>query len=88
MGKTVGDVPSFSYFIILSIVQDHGRHLVFRTLIPGSGIPEWFNHQKEEDIEFMEKKESLLKIKPTSPHACACFSPYLEFCFPFLTFLN
>ena len=31
---------------------------------------------------------NLLKIKPTSPHACACFSPYLEFCFPFLTFLN
>ena len=25
----------------------------------------------------------LLKIKPTSPHACACFSPYLEFCFSF-----
>ena len=54
MGKTVGDVPSFSYFIMLSIVQDHGRHLVFRTLILGSGIPEWFNHQKEEDIEFMD----------------------------------
>ena len=30
----------------------------------------------------------VLKIKPTSPHACACFSPYLDFCFPFLTFLN
>ena len=30
---------------------------------------------------------NMLKIKPTSPHACACFSPYLEFCFPFLTFL-
>ena len=28
----------------------------------------------------------LLKIKPTSPHACACFSPYLEFCFSFLNF--
>ena len=28
----------------------------------------------------------LLKIKPTSPHACACFSPYLEFCFSFFNF--
>ena len=31
----------------------------------------------------------MLKIKPTSPHAYACFSPYLAFLFfPFLTFLN
>ena len=28
----------------------------------------------------------MLKIKPTSPHACACFSPYLEFCFSFFNF--
>ena len=28
----------------------------------------------------------MLKIKPTSPHACACFSPYLEFCFSFFKF--
>ena len=69
MGKTVGDVPSFSYFIMLSLVQDHGRHLVFRTLIPGSGIPEWFNHQKEEDIVFRDipsARESKLYIY-TSP---------------------
>ena len=32
---------------MLSIVQDRGRHPVFRTLIPGSGVPEWFNHQKD-----------------------------------------
>ena len=28
----------------------------------------------------------LLKIKPTSPHACACFSPYLAFLFSFFDF--
>ena len=28
----------------------------------------------------------LLKIKPTSPHACACFSPYLAFLFSFFNF--
>ena len=37
---------------MLSMVQDYGRHLVFRTLIPRSGIPEWFNHQK--DIVFKD----------------------------------
>ena len=40
---------------MLSIVQDHGRHLVFRTLIPGSGILEWFGHQKEGDMVFIDK---------------------------------
>ena len=38
--------------------------------------------------EFPDVFLEVLKIKPTSPHACACFSPYLEFCFPFLSFLN
>ena len=33
-----------------------------------------------------ECEDLLLKIKPTSPHACACFSPYLEFCFSFFKF--
>ena len=29
---------------------------------------------------------NVLKIKPTSPHACACFSPYLTFLFSFFNF--
>ena len=34
----------------------------------------------------VQQKRLVLKIKPTSPHACACFSPYLEFCFSFFKF--
>ena len=58
----------------------------------GKGKEERENEKKEK-----ERKEVVLKIKPTSPHECACFSPYLAFLsifsiplffFPFLTFLN
>ena len=37
-------------------------------------------------IKHPQALEYMLKIKPTSPHACACFSPYLEFCFSFFKF--
>ena len=54
MGKIVVDVSSFSYFIMLYIGQDDSRHLVFRTLIPGGGIPEWFSHQNEGAVVLVE----------------------------------
>ena len=34
----------------------------------------------------VREDDILLKIKPTSPHACACFSPYLAFLFSFFNF--
>ena len=37
----------FLNVIVTLIVQDHGRPLLFRTLIPGSEIPDWFCHQKK-----------------------------------------
>ena len=39
---------------MLYIGQDDSRRLVFRTLIPGSGIPEWFSHQKEGAVVCVE----------------------------------
>ena len=41
---------------------------------------------KQIDSTLEKNRDIVLKIKPTSPHACACFSPYLEFCFSSFNF--
>ena len=88
--------------IVLQLLRDHQLYAKFRKcefwltevralghVVSASGVS--VDPEKVEAVMSWERPKlvfeiRMLKIKPTSPHACACFSPYLAFLFSFFNF--
>ena len=88
--QTIVDTPPIAQNLLRSdrICHEPGRYGFLVTdnhdvLLVDQNEPTTY---QEAMLDPDSEKWLVLKIKPTSPHACACFSPYLEFCFPFFNF--